>query len=81
LTTGEPYTVPSANADLWLGHSRGADRLLCAPDHVKTICVDDFQRWNSNEPLEEGGLPPNEHYEITDELIKEILSIKQYLGN
>jgi hypothetical protein len=27
---GEPYTIPS-KADLWVGHSRGADRLRFAP--------------------------------------------------
>lgn len=35
---GEPYTVP-APADLWVGHSRGADRLRFAPPGTMTIGI------------------------------------------
>ena len=35
---GEPYTTPAA-ADLWIGHSRGADRLRFAPPGTVTIGI------------------------------------------
>lgn len=38
---GKPYTQPEP-ADLWVGHSRGIDRLRFAPKGVKTLRVDDF---------------------------------------
>jgi len=35
---GEPYTQP-VNADLWVGHSRGADRLRFAPNTTRTVVL------------------------------------------
>lgn len=72
---GEPYTSPSEEADLWIGHSRGADRLSYAPSHIETIFVDQFQDWQADGPLPEGELPPKEHYEITEELVNEIWKV------
>jgi hypothetical protein len=39
---GEPFTEPPA-ADLWVGHSRGADRLRFAPPGIKTVVLDQFE--------------------------------------
>lgn len=41
--TGEPHTTPDEGAALWVGHSRGADRLKFAPKGVKTLFVDQFE--------------------------------------
>lgn len=39
---GEPYTTPP-KADLWVGHSRGGDRLRFAPEGTKTLRLDDYE--------------------------------------
>jgi len=38
IDSGEPFTVPKP-ADLWIGHSRGADRLRFAPSGTKVIGI------------------------------------------
>ena len=40
---GEPNTVPDEDADLWVGHSRGADRLRFAPSKTQTVKLDDYE--------------------------------------
>lgn len=40
---GLPHTTPPDDAKLWIGHSRGADRLRFAPPNVKTLRLDDFE--------------------------------------
>ena len=40
---GEPHTSPDESAALWVGHSRGQDRLRFAPQGVKTLAVDQFE--------------------------------------
>lgn len=40
---GEPHTVPDEDADLWIGHSRGADRLRFAPSKTRTVRLDDYE--------------------------------------
>jgi DNA-directed RNA polymerase beta subunit len=40
---GEPDTLPDESASLWVGHSRGQDRLRFAPKGVKTLAVDQFE--------------------------------------
>lgn len=40
---GEPNTSPDESAALWVGHSRGQDRLRFAPKGVKTLAVDQFE--------------------------------------
>ncbi len=34
---GEPFTLPDTNASIWIGHSRGTDRLRFAPSGIATI--------------------------------------------
>jgi hypothetical protein len=34
---GKPYTVPTTKADIWIGHSRGCDRLRFAPKDISTL--------------------------------------------
>ena len=40
---GEAYTTPDETAALWVGHSRGQSRLDFAPDHIKTLAIDQFE--------------------------------------
>lgn len=40
---GEPETSPREDAALWIGHSRGADRLQFAPPHVATLDLTPFE--------------------------------------
>ena len=35
---GKPHTTPPI-ADLWIGHSRGCDRLQYAPKHTRTLAI------------------------------------------
>lgn len=58
---GEPKTEPPA-ADLWVGHSRGGDRLRFAPPTTRTVRVDDFQTWDGEDPRAAS------HYELTEAL-------------
>lgn len=39
---GEPHTTPEA-ADLWVGHSRGQDRLRFAPEGTRTLAIDQYE--------------------------------------
>jgi hypothetical protein len=62
---GKPYTIPKVYAAVWIGHSRGIDRLRFAPTRVKTIALqtkDHDQDFKSND---ERGLSPL-HYELSD---------------
>lgn len=47
---GEPYTLPDTTAKLWIGHSRGADRLAYAPDGIQTIAIGSRQPGAINHP-------------------------------
>lgn len=40
--SGEPHTTPEA-ADLWVGHSRGQDRLKFAPEGTRTLAIDQYE--------------------------------------
>jgi len=72
---GEPLTEPAA-ADLWLGHSRGADRLRFAPAGTKTVAVGSSISGAINHPEDDvhtpfhqtGQLPPEAHYKLTPEM-------------
>lgn len=63
---GEPYTQPQP-ADLWVGHSRGVDRLRFAPDGTRTLTADDFQ---AQQDYVKDPVPGASHYEITPGLIE-----------
>jgi len=59
---GLPYTIPNENAVLWLGHSRGADRLRFAPKHIETFEIKGRSNFedkdiNANDP---------EHFVLSD---------------
>ncbi len=62
---GEPYTEPP-EADVWVGHSRGADRLRFAKPGTKVIAVGSKREGAINHPgdtaMEPGETPTDEHY-------------------
>ena len=77
---GEPYTEPP-QADLWIGHSRGADRLRFAPTNTKTIAIgsslnnavnhpDDYSAHTTGSKEE----PPLAHFELTQSMEKELIA-------
>jgi len=73
---GEPFTEPPP-ADLWVGHSRGADRLRFAPAATRAVAIGSRLPGAVNHPdddvltpfHETGGAPPDAHYELTPEMI------------
>ena len=65
FNNGEPYTQPE-NADLWVAHSRGIDRLKFANKNTKTIAL---QTKNEND-----GMSPN-HYQLSNKDKKSINNI------
>jgi len=69
---GEPHTVPSSGKDIWVGHSRGADRLRFAPKGVKTLRVDDYEPEGA---YDKDGNPIDGHYQMTDELRKALIGL------
>jgi hypothetical protein len=72
---GKPYTTPPL-ADLWVGHSRGADRLRFAPETTQTVAIgspggichpeDNAQTLTAAPP--KGYIPNKHHYTLTDEM-------------
>jgi len=70
---GEPYTEPPA-ADLWVGHSRGADRLRFAPEGTRTLSIgakDGINHPDDN-AMEEGQTPGDAHFTLTDDMLSRI---------
>lgn len=68
---GEPLTVPP-KADVWLGHSRGSDRLRFAPEGTSTIALG--TREGITHPkdtnLNPGDTPTDAHYLLTKKMLK-----------
>lgn len=61
---GDPYTLPMKGASVWIGHSRGIDRLRFAPKGVRIIALQTLshgKRWTSRE---QEGMDP-EHYKLS----------------
>ena len=79
---GEPFTKPR-EADIWVGHSRGADRLRFAPTRVKTLAIGSSSKGAINHPkdntrsfLGPSNLIPNRyHYVFTEEMKQKILNL------
>lgn len=69
---GEAYTTPKV-ADIWIGHSRGTDRLRFAPKGVTTIAFGADVPGAVNDPLDKTlrpgtGIPDVHHFTLTDEM-------------
>lgn len=67
---GEPYTQPD-EADLWVGHSRGADRLRFAGPGTKTVAlgVSDGLA-HPKDSAAQGGAPNKYHYKLTSSMVE-----------
>lgn len=70
---GKPFTLPDTHAKLWVGHSRGIDRLQFAPKGIKTIALQtqDHDRLYSSD--EERGRDPL-HYKLSAQDVKALQS-------
>jgi hypothetical protein len=71
--SGKPFTLPDTKAALWVGHSRGIDRLQYAPKGIRTIALqtqDHDQVYGSDD---ERGRDPK-HYELSAQDIKALQS-------
>ncbi|MCK9352166.1 MAG: hypothetical protein WCT49_03150 [Candidatus Paceibacterota bacterium] len=78
---GEAYTQPP-DADVWIGHSRGNDRLRFATGGTKTIMLSTVGGINHPEDkaLSHGVVPDKFHYILTEDMkekIKEKLMVVQ----
>lgn len=62
---GKAYTQPSDQAKLWIGHSRGIDRLQFAPKGVKTYALQTAGHKKDYQSHDESGHDPL-HYELSD---------------
>jgi hypothetical protein len=47
---GLPFTIPDVSADVWIGHSRGADRLRFAPEGIIRIAMGSKLNGSINHP-------------------------------
>ena len=70
--SGEPFSTPK-EANVWIGHSRGADRLRFAPNTTITISIGSKLKDSINHPKDTNEIIPNKfHYILTDEMIEEL---------
>lgn len=75
---GEPYTEPPP-ANLWIGHSRGADRLRFAPKGVRTLALGSLGGVNhpNDTAMNPGDVPGDAHYELTPDMLEKISSVAE----
>jgi hypothetical protein len=62
---GQPYTLPNEKAKVWVGHSRGIDRLDHAPAHIKTIALQTEDHKKTFASLDAHGRDPS-HYQLSE---------------
>lgn len=74
---GKPKTMP-APADVWIGHSRGADRFRFAPPTQRTIAMGTASPDAINHPddqaLQVGQVPGPAHYILTPEMRTQLIA-------
>lgn len=63
---GSPYTTPPI-ADIWIGHSRGVDRLKFAPKETLTIKIGSHDTDAINHPEEVTSSDPKDYDKLTNE--------------
>ena len=81
---GEPYTSPK-EANLWIGHSRGIDRLRFAPEGTYCLRFGSSHPESINHPEDNSigitypsDVVPNQfHYVFTEEMKQTILDVKK----
>lgn len=75
MDPGEPFTQP-IDADLWIGHSRGCDRLQYAPSTTHVIAFGSNLEYAVNHPqdhaMEAGDEPKRFHFIFTQPMKLEI---------
>ncbi|MBM3281608.1 MAG: hypothetical protein FJY91_02610 [Candidatus Harrisonbacteria bacterium] len=84
---GEPHSIPR-KTDLWIGHSRGCDRLAFAPEGTRTIALGSYKKNSINHPQDNtkdsagpSEIIPNEfHYMFTEEMKKVIKEITEEIA-
>lgn len=64
FNVGRAYTSPNPKAAVWIGHSRGIDRLQFAPPHVRTIALQTQDHVNTYASNDVRGVDPL-HYELS----------------
>jgi hypothetical protein len=67
---GKPHTTPNINAQLWIGHSRGAGRLKFAPKHIITISIGSSLPHSINHPDDKTNIKPDEYDKLPNHIIK-----------
>ena len=67
---GKPHTTPNINAQLWIGHSRGAGRLKFAPKHIITISIGSSLPNSINHPNDKTNIKPDEYDNLPNHIIK-----------
>lgn len=65
MDPGKPHTLPDESATVWIGHSRGIDRLQFAPKGVKTIELQTEDHKKTFENNDERGTDLS-HYELSE---------------
>jgi hypothetical protein len=61
---GKEYTQPRDGAQVWIGHSRGVDRLRFAAKGVKVIALQTLDHAKTYKSNDEQGLDPD-HYKLS----------------
>lgn len=61
---GAPHTVPNKKAVLWIGHSRGIDRLRFGGFKIKTMALETLDQGKPYGSFDEQGLDPD-HYRLS----------------
>ena len=73
---GKEYTSPNIRAKVWIGHSRGIDRLRFAPDTVQTIALQTKDKGKYGyKSFDEQGVDPL-HYQLSDDDRRAIANIQ-----
>ena len=67
---GKPHTTPNLKAQLWIGHSRGADRLKFAPKHITTISIGSSLPNSINHPDDKVDIKPDDYDKLPNNIIK-----------
>jgi hypothetical protein len=67
---GKPHTIPNINAQLWIGHSRGAGRLKFAPKYITTISIGSSLPHSINHPKDKTNIKPDEYDKLSNHIIK-----------
>jgi hypothetical protein len=71
---GAPFTTPRDDAQCWIAHSRGIDRLRFAPDHIQTLALS--TKCTITGHIDTVGMDHN-HYRLSAEDIKNIRALRR----